>query len=108
MLGGGPLLCVLLCHTCCAPACAVNGVRAWPDPSITPHPSLLHPSPSPPQLRYVLMPGQTDQPEDVEAMVRFCAGKRAMQAVEVLPYHLLGVEVRWCGCCPWWRHCAGC
>ena len=42
------------------------------------------------------MPGKTDQPEDVEALVKFCADKRSMQAVEVLPYHLLGVEVR-CG-----------
>lgn len=40
------------------------------------------------------MAGKTDQPEDVEALLRFCAGKASMQAIEVLPYHLLGVEVR--------------
>ncbi|KAL4451931.1 hypothetical protein ABPG75_007593 [Micractinium tetrahymenae] len=43
-------------------------------------------------LRYVMMPGKTDQPEDVEALVRFCADKRSMQALELLPYHTLGVE----------------
>lgn len=40
----------------------------------------------------MLLPGKTDGPEDVEALVRFCAGKRSMQAVEVLPYHLLGMQ----------------
>lgn len=42
-------------------------------------------------LRYVMMPGRTDQPEDVEALVRFCADKRGMQALELLPYHTLGL-----------------
>ena len=46
------------------------------------------------QLRYVLMPGWTDGPEDVAAMLEFCRGKSSMQAIEVLPYHQLGVEVR--------------
>ena len=46
------------------------------------------------QLRYVLMSGHTDQQEDIDAMVEFCCDKKSMQAVEVLPYHLLGVEVR--------------
>ena len=44
-------------------------------------------------LRYVLMPGKTDGPEDVAALLEFCRGKRSMQAIEVLPYHLLGLEV---------------
>ena len=44
-------------------------------------------------LRYVLMPGTTDGPEDVAALLGFCRGKRSMQAIEVLPYHLLGLEV---------------
>ena len=48
------------------------------------------------QLRYVLMPGWTDGPEDVAAMLEFCRGKSSMQAIEVLPYHQLGVEVRAC------------
>ncbi|PSC70718.1 pyruvate formate-lyase 1-activating enzyme [Micractinium conductrix] len=43
-------------------------------------------------LRYVLMSGHTDQQEDIDAMVEFCCDKKSMQAVEVLPYHLLGVE----------------
>ena len=44
-------------------------------------------------LRYVLMPGKTDGPEDVAALLEFCRGKRSLQAIEVLPYHLLGLEV---------------
>lgn len=52
------------------------------------------PPPLLPQLRYVLMAGQTDGPEDIEALIQFCSNKRSMQAIEVLPYHLLGVQVR--------------
>jgi len=58
--------------------------------TLPPHAALL---PSCLQLRYVLLPGKTDQPEDVEALIQFCKGKKNMQAIEVLPYHLLGVEV---------------
>ncbi len=47
-----------------------------------------------PQLRYVMMAGKTDGPEDIEALIQFCSNKRSMQAIEVLPYHLLGVQVR--------------
>ena len=42
------------------------------------------------------MPGKTDGPEDVEALLQFCRGKRSMQAIEVLPYHLLGLDVSGC------------
>lgn len=52
------------------------------------------------------MPGQTDQPEDVEAMIRFCADKRSMQAVELLPYHTLGLDVRLPA--GWLAACFGC
>lgn len=41
-----------------------------------------------------MMAGQTDGPEDIEALIQFCRNKRSMQAIEVLPYHLLGVQVR--------------
>jgi hypothetical protein len=57
------------------------------------------------QIRYVLLPGKTDGPEDVQALVRFCADKRSMQAVEVLPYHLLGMEVRLAGVGARWLAC---
>lgn len=43
-------------------------------------------------LRYVMIPGITDTPEDIEALVNFSAGKRSMQAVELLPYHTLGLD----------------
>ena len=42
------------------------------------------------------MPGKTDGPEDVEALLQFCRGKRSMQAIELLPYHLLGLDVSGC------------
>ena len=66
-------------------------------------PPLPLPAPAP-QLRYVMMAGKTDGPEDIAALIEFCRGKRSMQAIEVLPYHLLGVEVRRGGVVPgWWR-----
>lgn len=43
-------------------------------------------------LRYVYVPGVTDSDADVADLVNFAADKQWMQAVEVLPYHRLGVE----------------
>lgn len=43
-------------------------------------------------LRYVYAPGVTDSDSDVADLVAFAADKQWMQAVEVLPYHRLGVE----------------
>lgn len=70
---------------------------AWaPTPDVPARVFWYHPIPLPAmQLRYVMLPGKTDQPEDVAALIQFCRNKRSMQAIEVLPYHLLGVEVRW-------------
>lgn len=43
-------------------------------------------------LRYVYAPGVTDSDADVADLITFAADKHWMQAVEVLPYHRLGVE----------------
>ncbi len=42
-------------------------------------------------LRYVLVPGWTDQPEHLEGWARHFAGYRSIERVEILPYHTLGV-----------------
>lgn len=41
-------------------------------------------------LRYVLVPGLTDDPRDVEGLARYAAGMGNVERVEVLPYHRLG------------------
>jgi pyruvate formate lyase activating enzyme len=43
-------------------------------------------------LRYVLVPGWTDQPEHVEAWARHFAGYQSIERIEILPYHTLGVH----------------
>jgi pyruvate formate lyase activating enzyme len=41
-------------------------------------------------LRYVLIPGRTDDAADIKKLVSFCQGHPSLQGVELLPYHLLG------------------
>ncbi|MFI6559556.1 pyruvate formate-lyase-activating protein [Streptomyces sp. NPDC050534] len=41
-------------------------------------------------IRYVLVPGWTDQPQHVDALGRFVAGLSSVERVEVLPFHKLG------------------
>ncbi len=43
-------------------------------------------------LRYVLVPGWTDQPEFIEAWARHFSGYRTLERVEVIPYHTFGVH----------------
>lgn len=43
-------------------------------------------------LRYVLVPGWTDQPEFLEQWARHFAGYKTVERVEILPYHTLGVH----------------
>ncbi|MFI6463112.1 pyruvate formate-lyase-activating protein [Streptomyces sp. NPDC050538] len=41
-------------------------------------------------IRYVLVPGWTDDPESVDALAGFVAGLGAVERVDVLPFHKLG------------------
>ncbi|MEW2567294.1 pyruvate formate-lyase-activating protein [Streptomyces sp. NPDC047070] len=41
-------------------------------------------------VRYVLVPGWTDDPEAVDGLARFVAGLDAVDRVDVLPFHRLG------------------
>jgi pyruvate formate lyase activating enzyme len=41
-------------------------------------------------IRYVLVPGWTDEPESVEGLARFVAGLGAVDRVDILPFHKLG------------------
>jgi pyruvate formate lyase activating enzyme len=41
-------------------------------------------------IRYVLVPGWTDDPERVDALARFVAGLGSAERVDVLPFHKLG------------------
>ncbi len=43
-------------------------------------------------LRYVLVPGYSDDPEDLHALGRLLGNYRSIQRVELLPYHRLGVH----------------
>ena len=42
-------------------------------------------------VRHVLVPGVTDQKEDLEAMRKFLDELKSLERVEILPYHTLGV-----------------
>ena len=42
-------------------------------------------------LRYVLVPGLTDDPEDVRAWAKHFQKYKTIERVEILPYHTLGV-----------------
>jgi pyruvate formate lyase activating enzyme len=41
-------------------------------------------------VRYVLVPGLTDEPANVEGVARFVAPMKNVEWVEVLPFHQLG------------------
>ncbi|MFF8941575.1 pyruvate formate-lyase-activating protein [Streptomyces sp. NPDC014864] len=41
-------------------------------------------------IRYVLVPGWTDDPEAVDGLARFVAGLDSVERVDVLPFHKLG------------------
>ena len=45
-------------------------------------------------LRYVLVPGLTDVPEEMEQMAQFAASLGVVERVEILPFHQLG-EYKW-------------
>jgi pyruvate formate lyase activating enzyme len=41
-------------------------------------------------LRFVLVPGYSDDPEDIGNIARFCAGLGNVERVDVLPFHQMG------------------
>ncbi|MFM9442440.1 pyruvate formate-lyase-activating protein [Streptomyces acidiscabies] len=43
-------------------------------------------------IRYVLVPGWTDDPDAVDGLARFAAGLGAVDRVDVLPFHKLGAH----------------
>lgn len=43
-------------------------------------------------LRYVLVPGWTDQPEYIEQWAKTFADYKSLKRVEILPYHTMGVH----------------
>lgn len=43
-------------------------------------------------LRYVVVPGYNDQPEEFESLGRYAAGHPNVRLVQLLPYHTLGVH----------------
>jgi pyruvate formate lyase activating enzyme len=45
-------------------------------------------------VRFVLVPGLTDDPEDVAGIARFAAGLGNVERVEVLPFHQMG-KFKW-------------
>jgi pyruvate formate lyase activating enzyme len=45
-------------------------------------------------IRYVLVPGLTDIPEEMEALARFGASLGVVERVEILPFHQLG-QYKW-------------
>ena len=45
-------------------------------------------------VRFVLVPGLTDQPENVTGLARFCGELPNVERVEVIPFHQLG-RSRW-------------
>jgi len=45
-------------------------------------------------IRFVLVPGLTDDPRDIDQLARFTASLSAVERVEVLPFHKMG-ESKW-------------
>lgn len=45
-------------------------------------------------LRYVLVPGLTDDPKDIAGLAEFAAGLGVVERVDVLPFHKMG-EAKW-------------
>ena len=45
-------------------------------------------------LRFVLVPGLTDVPDDIEQIAQFCAEQGNVQRVDVLPFHQMG-QYKW-------------
>ena len=54
----------------------------------------LHSIHKPTWIRFVLVPGITDQPQNVEGLAKFLAPMTNIEKVEILPFHKMG-EYKW-------------
>lgn len=54
----------------------------------------LHSIHKPTWIRFVLVPGITDQPQNVEGLAKFLAPMSNIEKVEILPFHKMG-EYKW-------------
>eukprot|EP00768_Dysnectes_brevis_P000903 gnl/Dysnectes_brevis/1208_a1350_2787.p1 GENE.gnl/Dysnectes_brevis/1208_a1350_2787~~gnl/Dysnectes_brevis/1208_a1350_2787.p1 ORF type:complete len:307 (+),score=126.49 gnl/Dysnectes_brevis/1208_a1350_2787:193-1113(+) len=43
-------------------------------------------------LQYVVIPGMTDRPEDLDLLVEYCGRQKHLEKVELLKYHELGLD----------------
>lgn len=43
-------------------------------------------------IRYVLVPGLTDDEKDIESLAQFVSSLSSVERVEILPYHIMGVN----------------
>lgn len=53
---------------------------------------LINAYPVPVWIRYVVIPGYTDDPDDVSALAGFVARLSSVERIDLLPYHALGVH----------------
>jgi len=51
---------------------------------------MLHERNKPTWIRFVVVPGYSDQPENVQALADFVAPMKNVEKIEILPYHELG------------------
>ena len=58
--------------------------RPWSSPAASP------PAGRPVWIRFVLVPGLTDDPEDIAKIAEFAAGLGNVERVDVLPFHQMG------------------
>jgi pyruvate formate lyase activating enzyme len=57
----------------------------------------LHERKRPVWIRHVVVPGYSDDPDDIRKLAEFVAPMENVQKVELLPYHTLGVH-KWAAC----------
>ena len=57
-------------------------------------------------VRFVLVPGLTDDPDDIAQIARFAAGLGNVERVDVLPFHQMGRASGWASPTRWRRRAA--
>jgi len=69
----------------------VTGVSIEPTLHFAQYLSDIH---KPTWIRFVLVPGLTDDPHNIEGIARFVASLRSVEKVEILPFHQMG-KYKW-------------